>query len=326
MRLKKFIDKFVDFIESKPVAKYTAILIALLVLLMAGALTFLAMNGTVPVLDPSGIVALKERNILLFAMLLSLIVIVPVYVLLIFIIWRYRESNKKANYAPDWDNHNGIEATWWGIPLLIVAVLSVVTWFSSHDLDPYKALDSDKEPVTVQVVALQWKWLFIYPEYDIAAVDYFQIPVDRPINFEITADAPMNSFWIPQLGGQVYAMAAMTTKLHLAADEPGVYQGVSANISGEGFASMNFEAEAVSEEDFQKWVDQARRSDKILDIPTYKELAKPSIGEVTTYVLAEKDLHDTIVMKFMEPDSPLIDSSEESDNTRTNQGGSGYAH
>ena len=258
----------------------------------------------VPVIESKGLIAHEQRNLIIFTVILSLFVILPVYTLTAVFAWRYRERNKKANHSPDWEKHNGIEAVMWGIPVAIILVLSVVTWRTTHSLDPFRAIESDKKPVTIQVVSLDWKWLFIYPEQGIATVNYFQMPEDTPVNFEITSDAPMNSFWIPALGGQIYSMSGMTTKLHLMADEPGRYDGVSANLSGSGFADMKFVAESVTDGDFIKWVSEVQQSENKLDLASYNELAKPSRGMGTAeYVLAKEDLHHTIIMKYMAPES-----------------------
>lgn len=274
-----------------------------LLILIAGAITLavLLLRGyEFPLVQPAGPVGAQQRNLLLLAVVLSLIVIIPVFVMAFAFAWKYREGNKKAKYKPNWDHHLGAELTWWGIPCAIIAVLIVVTWQSSHALDPYRPLDSKVKPVTVQVVALDWKWLFIYPEYDIATVNLVQFPEKTPINFEITADAPMNSFWIPSLGGQIYAMAGMVTKLHLMADKPGSYNGVSANISGEGFAGMRFEAKASTRSDFDNWVRSVKQSKHQLTMDTYNELAKPTKNHpVTLYSSEEDGLYDKVVMKFM---------------------------
>ncbi|HEY5806112.1 MAG TPA: ubiquinol oxidase subunit II, partial [Candidatus Saccharimonadales bacterium] len=255
--LIKALNKISKNFNTKPVARYVAFLMAALVALMVTAVAVLALRGTVAILEPKGLIALQQRDLIFFTALLSLLVIVPVYALTIFIVWKYRAVNKKTKYTPDWDGHKGIEALWWTVPCAIILVLSVVTWQTSHKLDPYQPIRSPKKPLTIQVVALEWKWLFIYPEQNIATVNYFQIPENTPINFEITSDAPMNSFWIPQLGSQIYAMPGMTTTLNLIADEPGKYNGASANISGAGFASMRFVAEAVPRADFDNWVAKA---------------------------------------------------------------------
>lgn len=281
---------------------YKILLPILLTLGVISATLFVLFTQDIAILDAKGTIAEQQRDLLIGTAILSLVVIVPVFVLTFFIAWKYREGNKKAKYQPDWDGHRGLEITWWAIPFVIIAILAIVTWITSHTLDPYKPLESDKKAVTVQVVALDWKWLFIYPEYNVATVNYFKIPEDTPINFQITADAPMNSFWIPQLGGQVYAMSGMTTKLHLMANEPGNYNGSSANISGEGFAGMKFVAEAVSEDDFNAWIQAARASHNELDQTSYAKLAEPSRDNPRgTYKLAEPALYDTVVMKYMTP-------------------------
>lgn len=264
--------------------------------------TLLLQGSNIAVLNPKGMIADQQRDLLVVATLLMLIVVIPVFVLTFAIAWKYRAGNKEAAYKPEWDHNSKLEFIWWTIPFIIIAVLSVITWISTHQLDPYRQLEHDKPPVRIKVVALEWKWLFIYPEQDIATVNYIKIPVNTPINFEITADAPMNSFWIPQLGGQVYAMNGMVTKLHLIANEAGRYQGSSANISGEGFADMRFIAEADSESDFQAWLKAVKRSGPKLDLAAYEELAAPSrVDSPIHYSSRQADLYDTIVMKYMMP-------------------------
>lgn len=259
----------------------------------------IAHGGSIDILTPKGEIADKQRDLLVFVVYLSLVVVVPVFMLLGFISFKYRQGNKKAHYRPNWGHHNGLEAIWWGIPCAIIAVLAVITWITSHDLDPYKPLASTAEPVNVQVVSLQWKWLFIYPDLGVASVNELPLPVNRPINFTITSDAPMNSFWIPSLGGQIYAMSGMSTKLHLIADHEGTYKGSSANVSGEGFASMKFNAVVTSNKAFMDWATNAYHSDTALDKKTYDELAKPSTSSVRSYRLTDTSLYDTIVMKYM---------------------------
>lgn len=254
------------------------------------------------VLQPEGAVGEKQRDLIIIATALCLLVIVPVFLMTFGIAWKYRASNTKAQYQPDWDHSKVFETIWWGIPIAIILILGVITWQSSHALDPYRPLESNVKPVKVQVIALQWKWLFIYPEEGIATVNYLQIPEKTPINFEITADAPMNAFWIPKLGSQVYAMAGMTTKLHLIANNVGDYQGSSANISGEGFSDMNFKVKATSRTDFDGWVNSIRGKDESLMQQTYDSLAKPTVlAEPRTYSLHETDLYDRVVMKYMTP-------------------------
>lgn len=265
-------------------------------------LTWLTAGGHLAVLDAKGSVAAQQRDLIYLAVGLMALIVIPVFALTFYVTWKYRAGNQRATYMPDWDGNRKLEAIWWGFPTLIILILSVIIWQSSHALDPYRPLAAsagDKPPLAVQVVALQWKWLFIYPEQGIASVNHLQLPEDRPVRFEITADAPMNSFWIPQLGGQVYAMAGMITQLHLVADEPGTYRGSSANLSGEGFADMNFVAVATSQSEFDDWVESVRQSPNQLSREAYDKLAKPSRHSiVTSYASTEPGLHTTIVGKY----------------------------
>lgn len=286
--------------------------------LLAGGVWYLR-DVNFALLNPKGSIAHQERQLILFASLLSLVVVVPVFALLFGIIWRYRADNKKAVYKPDWDGSKTLETIWWLVPSILIVILSVVTWNSSHKLDPYKPLQSSVKPLKVQVVALDWKWLFIYPEQNIASVNFLEVPTNTPINFEITSDAPMNSLWIPQLGGQIYAMPGMSTALHLEADTVGDYRGYSANISGKGFAGMNFTTRAVERGDFDQWVESARRSPLALSQDAYDKLAKPSENnKPTTYSAIQSGLYDTIVMKYM----AMPEGHTETNETNTHDHGS----
>lgn len=284
--------------------KYKFPLIALMYLAVFAAVFFFLDKNNIALLNPKGQIAMEEKNLMVFATLLMLVVVIPVFILTFVVAWKYRADNKNAEYKPNWDYNFLVEAIWWGVPCIIIAILSWVTWTSTHALDPFKPLDSKVTPLRVQVVALNWKWLFIYPEQQIASVNFFQVPENRPINFEITADAPMNSFWIPQLGGQIYAMPGMTSKLHLIAQNKGEYKGVSANLSGTGFSGMKFTVKASSDDDFTRWVDSVKRSSSHLTRDAYKALAAPSEDNpVATYVLKDPDLFDYIVMKYMMPEA-----------------------
>ncbi len=252
------------------------------------------------VLHPKGIIALAEKNLLITTMSLMMIVIIPVFIMLFSFAWRYRASNTKAKYTPDWHGSTLLEVIWWSIPTVIIIILAVITWKSTHDLDPYKPLTSNVKPVTIEVVALDWKWLFIYPEENIATVNYIRVPKDTPINFKITADAPMNAFWVPQLGGQVYAMAGMTALLHLMGTEEGTYKGVSSNFSGDGFAGMKFNVEVTTEDSYKEWLLSVRHSPEVLSYMSYIELAKKSSNNpVKLYATVESDLYDRIISKYM---------------------------
>ncbi len=281
---------------------YKIFLYALLivVVLVMGMLYLTSLD--IAVLNPKGWVGQKEKDLLIISTLLMLIVVIPVFVLTGFIVWKYRASNKKSDYRPDWNHSTIAEIIWWGVPCIIIVILSVLNWMACYELDPFRPLASDKKPLTIQVVALDWKWLFIYPDQNIATVNFIQVPVDTPIHFIITADAPMNSFWIPQLGGQIFAMPAMRTELHLIANEKGDYRGVSANLSGSGFSGMVFITRAGTEEEFDDWVTKVQNSREILDLSTYPLLAaKSQNNPVTLYRLGYPGLFDWIVMKDMMP-------------------------
>ncbi|WP_020203454.1 MULTISPECIES: ubiquinol oxidase subunit II [Cupriavidus] len=268
--------------------------------LPGGALLLLA-GCNMTVLDPKGQIGADEKNIILIATWLMLLVVVPVIILVFTFAWKYRASNKNARYEPDWSHSTGIEVVVWLIPCLIILVLGIITWKSSHDLDPYKPIESDVKPITIEAVALNWKWLFIYPELHIATVNEIAFPVNTPVNFKITSDSIMNSFFIPQLGSQIYAMAGMETKLHLIANEAGSYDGMSANYSGGGFSGMKFKAKAVSNFDFEQWVKQVRASSRELNLADYEQLAKPSEKEpVTLFAKVDPQLYHGILHKYMD--------------------------
>jgi cytochrome o ubiquinol oxidase subunit II len=231
-----------------------------------------------------------------------LIVVIPVLLLTLFFSWRYREKRPRGKYDPNWSDSLIAECFWWGVPCIIIAILAVLTWKATHELDPFRPLESDKKPLVIQVIALDWKWLFLYPEQGVATINEIQFPEKTPLHFEITSDAPMNAFWIPQLGGQIYAMPAMRAQLNLIANEKGVFRGCSGNISGEGFAGMVFLAKSTSQEDFDRWIASIQSSAPPLDILEYQKLLKPSqYDPVSFYQLKKKDLFDYVMDKYMSP-------------------------
>jgi cytochrome o ubiquinol oxidase subunit 2 len=266
-------------------------------------LVLLFQEKDVVVLHPKGYVAEEQKNLFLISTILMLIVVIPVIVLTFVFAWRYRENNPKANYRPDFNHSVIAEILWWGIPLIIIGVLCFYTWHYTHKLDPYKTLDTkDKKGLTIQVVALQWKWLFIYPEQNIATINYFNIPEKTPVTFEITADAPMNSFWLPELGGQIFAMPGMKTELNLIADQLGSFKGSSANISGKGFAGMTFTANSLTDAEFNDWIASVKQSTNGLDLKDYEKIKAPSeYNPEENFVLKRVDLFNDILMKYMMP-------------------------
>lgn len=286
------------------------------ILLSLGTTLFLSGCSNVIMLNPQGSIATDEKQLLITAVLLMLIIVVPVIILTFVIARKFRASNTKAKYAPDWGHSTIIEMVCWSVPCIIILILAAITLVTTRTLDPYKPLDVKGKPLTVQVVALNWRWLFIYPEQKIATINFLQIPVNRPIKFLITADAPMNSFQIPQLGSQIYAMPGMQTKLHLIANKPGDYYGFSANYSGHGFSNMNFTARAGSEEDFNKWVKSVRQSKNKLTAESYKTLVPDSEdNKVQYFASVPNTLFNDIMMKFMMPMNGHTTMQHESHNT-----------
>ncbi len=259
------------------------------------------------VLEPRGIVAKDELDLLITAVLLMCIVVVPVIVLVFVIARRYRESNEKAKYDPDFSHSVKLELFWWLVPLAIIIVLATITWVTTHKLDPYrplndKALGLKTKPLTVQVIALRWKWLFIYPQQHIATVNYLQFPAHTQLKFLLTSDAPMNSFQIQQLGGQIYTMNGMQTKLHLVANKIGNYRGMAVSFSGTGFANMHFVAHASSMQSFKRWVAQVKLSPNRLTMSEYQRLVQPTdTSPVIYYASVVPHLFHRVIHKFMGP-------------------------
>ena len=240
------------------------------------------------VLNPSGDIAAQQGQLIVVSTLLMLLIIVPVIALTILFAWRYRKSNTEAKYDPDWDHSTQLELVIWGAPLLIIIALGLITWISTHKLDPYRPLDrldanrpisAAAEPLTIEVVALDWKWLFIYPEQGIATINELATPIDVPIRFKITASTVMNSFYIPALAGQIYAMPGMETQLNAVINKPGTFDGFSANFSGAGFSHMRFKYHGMDVADFDQWVKDAKKNGSTLDRAVYTELEQPSERE-----------------------------------------------
>ncbi len=259
---------------------------------------------TVDILQPAGTIGAKERGLIEFCALLSLVVVIPVFTILTYIAVHYREGNTKATYKPDQDGNKVAEIVWWVIPTILIGIIGTITWRTCYQLDPFKPLSSSKPTIHIQVVALDWKWLFVYPDQHMASVKTAYIPANTPVDFEITSDTVMNSFWVPQLGGQMYAMPGMSTNLNLEASHPGVFNGSSANIAGKGFADMTFQVKAVPSAQYGKWMQGLRswpNSGK-LSASAYDKLAKPSVLKSSQiYNSVEPDLYDRIVLKYMTP-------------------------
>ena len=281
--------------------KYKILLIAILLIIFVTVVIFYFNHNTVAVLQPRGPIALKERNLLLTAVGLMLVVVIPVFVLTFLIVYKYREG-RGAKYRPDFDHSRALEAVWWLIPSVLILTLSIIIWNSSHNLDPYRPIASNNPTLNIEVVAMDWKWLFIYPKQQVASVNQVNIPINTPVKFYITSDSVMNSFWIPQLGGQIYAMPGMDSQINLMATFDGNFYGSSANISGSGFASMHFMAHAISPVAFNSWVVQTQSSKQVLNQGSYSLLNQPSINNpVTYYSVNDAGLFASIINKYMAP-------------------------
>ncbi|KMV73822.1 cytochrome o ubiquinol oxidase subunit II [Rosenbergiella epipactidis] len=253
-------------------------------------------------LNPKGQIALEQRSLILTAFGLMLIVVIPAVFMAIAFAWKYRASNTNAKYSPNWSHSNKVEAVVWTVPILIIVFLSVLTWKSTHSLEPSKPLVSDVKPVEIDVVALDWKWLFIYPEQGIATVNEIAFPANTPVHFNITSNSVMNSFFIPTLGSQIYAMAGMRTQLNLIANEAGIFDGISSNYSGRGFSGMKFKAIATNTDaEFQQWVDKVKTAPNTLTtMDQFEKLAAPSENNPVEYFSnANPELFTQVVDKFM---------------------------
>ncbi len=272
---------------------------------------FLALAGCeMVVMSPSGDIAAQQRDLVVISTVLMLLIIVPVIALTIAFAWKYRASNKDADYDPDWHHSTGLEVVIWAAPLVIIIALGAITWVSTHLLDPYRPLarlDASRpvpegtQPLRVQAVALDWKWLFFYPDYGVATVNELAAPVDRPISFQLTSSSVMNSFYVPALAGMIYAMPAMETKLHAVINKAGVFDGFSANYSGAGFSDMRFKFHGLSQADFDKWIESVKASADQLDRAGFIELEKPSVRVAPRkYGSTPADLYDAILNRCVD--------------------------
>jgi cytochrome o ubiquinol oxidase subunit 2 len=270
------------------------------------------------ILNPTGYIAQQQRDLVVVSTLLMLIIIVPVMVLTVVFAWRYRHSSKTAVYEPEWDHSIHLELLIWSVPLLIVVCLGALTWSGTHLLDPYRPVAHISaaarkgvvaKALRVNVIALDWKWLFVFPEYGIAAVNELAAPMNREIDFHITASSLMNSFYIPALAGQIYAMPAMETRLHAFMNKEGVYRGFSANYSGAGFSGMHFVFRSLTEADFDKWRTQIGTTGDELDLESYRKLARPSTNQpVHRYTRVVPGLFEAVVNMCSEPGNSCMNA------------------
>lgn len=271
-------------------------------LLAAGAGSLLLSGCHLMVLDPRGPVSAAEKDILINALIIMLAIVVPTIVATLAFAWWYRASNTRARYLPTWSYSGRIEMITWSIPILVIMFLGGMTWVGSHDLDPYKRLNSSAPTLDIQAVSLDWKWLFIYPSEGVAAVNQLVIPVGHPVHFSLTSASVLNTLFIPQLGSMIYTMNKMSDQLNIEADQVGVYYGRSAHFSGDGFPDMEFEVHAVPAPEFDAWVRQARQTGPVLDAASYSSLSKQSENvQPYTYRSVEGGLFDMIVSQKLPP-------------------------
>lgn len=254
-------------------------------------------------LDPKGIVGIQEKELIITSLLLMLIVVIPVILMTVYFSYKYRSTNTDEKYDPEWAHSTKIEVVVWTVPIIIIVILGVITWRSTHELEQSKPLESDVKPMTIEVVSLDWKWLFIYPEQHIATVNYVAFPKNVPVQFKITSDNIMNSFFIPRLGSQIYAMPGMMTQVHLMANEANDYKGISASYSGDGFSGMKFTAHVTETRDeFHQWVESVKNKQDALvmtDFDGYLQLAKPTKNvPVTYYSSVPHDLFADVVTQY----------------------------
>ncbi len=269
------------------------------------ALATLLAGCNAVVLNPAGDVAAQQGRLVVASTVLMLLIIIPVIALTLFFAWRYRASNKDADYQPDWDHSTQLELVIWAAPLVIIIALGALTWIGTHLLDPYRPLDriaagkpvpEGVKPLEVEVVSLDWKWLFFYPEQGIATVNELAAPVDRPIRFKLTSSTTMNAFYVPDLAGMIYTMPGMQTELNAVINKPGVYRGLSSHYSGSGFSGMTFKFHGLSQDDFAKWVAQNKSEGKALTRASYLELAKPSErNPVARFASIEPGLYERVL-------------------------------
>jgi cytochrome o ubiquinol oxidase subunit II len=263
----------------------------------------LALGGcSAALLNPRGPVGQEEKTILLGSLAIMLAIVVPTIIATLAVAWWFRASHTKARYLPQWEFSGRIELVVWAIPLMTIVLLGGVTWIGSHRLDPMRPLDSPTPALEIQVVSLDWKWLFIYPGARIASVNELVVPAGVPLHFSLTSASVMNTFFVPQLGSMIYTMNGMTSQLHLQADEPGVFHGMSAHFSGDGFSDMKFQVRALSGEAYAAWIRSVQQGTGSLGAAAYETLARQgSPAPPTTYAAVDADLFHRIVMQALPP-------------------------
>ncbi len=253
-------------------------------------------------LNPKGLVAFQERKLFFDTLALMLVVVLPVIIMSLTFVYHYQISHRIADYKPNWGHSYFLESLWWGIPCVIIFILAVMTWRQTHELDPYRRMTGYSEkPIIIQVIALPWKWLFIYPDENIATINYLEIPVGQQVEFWITTDnVPMSAFFIPQLGSQIYTMAGMRTRLHLVANEIGLYDGLNTQYNGDGFSEMHFSVHVVDPIEMASWIAQVKKAPDHLTLVSYDQLLNQSIDNKSAFFSGvEGNLFNTVMATYM---------------------------
>lgn len=296
-------------------AGWILLIICLSLIDLGFVLRYVLQGQNVALFNPKGLIAREQLSLMIFTATVLLVIAVPILTLLYFTAWKYRESNTKAIHAPDVRHSKFLVPSMWLIPIAIMLVLATNMWSATHRLVPQKPINANTKPLRIQVVSMRWKWLFIYPDQKIATVNFVQVPVGTPVQFELTADAaPMSSFWIPNLGGQLYSMTGHVNRLNLMAEVPGDYPGSSAEINGAGFSGMKFTARAGNTEDFDRFVQSVKQSTDVLDTATYESVLAPSKNNPVAYYSAyESSLYDRVLMKYsgLHSHQPAKDGGDE---------------
>lgn len=287
--------------------------------LVAASASLLTGCSQLVLLNPAGDLAMQKGQLIIVATVLMLLIVLPVIFFIFLFAWRYRQGSKHAetDYAPEWDHSTRLELLIWSAPLAIIIALGAITWITTHKLDPYRPLDrisadmalpADVKPLEVQVVSLDWKWLFFLPEYGVATVNELAAPVNRPIHFKLTSSSTMNAFYVPDLAGMIYTMPGMQTELNAVINEAGNFRGMSSHYSGEGFSGMTFRFLGLTDDDFQKWIEQAKTEGTDLTRDAYRDLAKPSSRDpVQRFASVEEGLYHRILNICVEDGQMCMD-------------------
>lgn len=288
--------------------KITIKLFTKVLLMLIGAMLLLTLTGCqehfLGILNPKGIIAFKERKLLFDTTALMLIVVLPVIVMSFAFVYHYQISHQIRDYKPKWAHSHLLETIWWVVPCVIIVILAVITWEKTHELDPFNTIPGHEQqpPMVIQAIALPWKWLFIYPEEGIATINYLEIPVGQQVDYWLTTDnVPMSSFFIPQLGSQIFAMAGMRTQVHLVPSEIGVYQGLNTQYNGAGFSDMHFEVHVVDPAEMQKWVANVKTTPNILNDAAYHQLLNPSVADPPKFFTGvQPNFFNQVVMLYLQ--------------------------